>query len=115
MLENMLEHDTETYHLFVDFRTVYDSIIREKLYEAIQEFKFPRKLIKLTEITMGKTTSAIKVGNETSDTFTTYKGLRQGDALACNPFNLALEKLLGLPMYGQGTIYNSQPATSIRG
>jgi sorting nexin-29 len=36
MLENMLEHDIETYHLFVDFRTAYDSIIREKLYEAMQ-------------------------------------------------------------------------------
>jgi sorting nexin-29 len=55
MLENMLEHDIETYHLFVDFRKAYDSIIREKLYEAMQEFKFPRKLIKLPEMTMGKT------------------------------------------------------------
>jgi sorting nexin-29 len=79
MLENMLEHYTETYHLFVDFRTAYDSIIREKLYEAMQEFKFSRKLTKLTEMTMGKTICAIKVGNETSDTFITYKGLRQGE------------------------------------
>jgi hypothetical protein len=101
----------------LDFRTAYDSIIREKLYEAMQEFKFPRKLIKLTEMMMGKTTCAIKLGHETSDTFITNKGLRQGDALACNLFNLALERTVrDTNVWTRGTIYNkSNPATSIRG
>jgi hypothetical protein len=107
MLENMLEHEIETYHLFKDFRMAYDSIIREKLYEAMQEFKFPRKLIKLTEMMMGKIICAIKLGNETSDTSVTCKGLRQGDALACNLFNLALEKIFrGANVWTRGTIYN---------
>jgi hypothetical protein len=67
-------------------------------------------------MTMGKTICAIKLGNETSDTFITYKGLRQGDALACNIFNLALEKIVrDANVWTRGTIYNSQPATSIRG
>jgi len=42
MMERMMEYDVETYHLFVDFKTAYDYIIRKKLYEAMQELGFPK-------------------------------------------------------------------------
>jgi hypothetical protein len=38
----MMEYDVATCHLFVDFKTAYDSIIRKKLYEAMQELGFPK-------------------------------------------------------------------------
>jgi sorting nexin-29 len=47
------------------------------------------------------------LGSETSDTFITHKGLRQGDVLACNVFNLALEKIVrDANVWPRGTIYN---------
>jgi sorting nexin-29 len=43
---------------------------------------------------MEKTVCAIKLGTEISRPFITQKGLRQGDALACCLFNIALEKIV---------------------
>jgi hypothetical protein len=49
-----------------------------------------------------------QTGNETSDTFFIYKGLRQGDALACKLFSLALEKTVrDANVWTRGTIYKS--------
>lgn len=42
MLESILEYDIETYHLFVDFRTAYDSVIREKLLRQCKNSNFLR-------------------------------------------------------------------------
>jgi sorting nexin-29 len=42
MMERMMEYDAATYHLFVDFKTAYDFIIRKKVQEAMQELGFPK-------------------------------------------------------------------------
>jgi hypothetical protein len=40
------------YHLIVDFKGAYDSIYRDKLFKAMEEFAIPTKLISLTKITL---------------------------------------------------------------
>lgn len=50
---------------------------------------------------------AVKIQNETSEQFSTYRGLRQGDALACQLFNIALEKVIrDSKVQTTGTIFN---------
>lgn len=51
----------------------------------------PRKLIHLIKLTMESVECCVRVGGELSDPFTTCRGLRQGDGLACLLFNFALE------------------------
>ena len=38
--------------VFIDFKVVYDSIVRVKLYEGMSSFEIPTKLIKLVRMTM---------------------------------------------------------------
>lgn len=92
ILERGHEYKIHTHHLFVDFKSAYDSIKRPKLYEALREMGIPRKLIRLVKLTMKDVRCQVRIQSDCSDVFTSNKGLRQGDGLACLLFNLALEK-----------------------
>jgi hypothetical protein len=58
----------------------------------MEEFAIPTKLISLTKITLSRVKCRNKIQNNQSAPFVTEKGLRQGDALACLLFNIALGK-----------------------
>ena len=87
-MEKTLEFQIETHQLFIDFKTANDKVNRNQLYKAMLEFSIPPKLVRLTQATMEGTTAKVKVQNELSES------LRQGDALACILFNIALEKII---------------------
>lgn len=54
---------------------------------------------------MDKITRKVKIQDELSDPFETTRGLRQGDGLACLPFNLVLEIAIKKSgVYREGTI-----------
>lgn len=40
ILERTREHDIDTYHLFIDFKAAYDSVIRSKRWT---NYKYPRR------------------------------------------------------------------------
>ena len=56
--------------------------------------KVPEKIVRLVQMTMSQVLCQVKVGGLLSDPFETARGLRQGDALACLLFNIALEKAI---------------------
>jgi hypothetical protein len=94
ILEKTKEFSIETHHLFIDFRSSYDTIKREQLYNAMSEFNIPNKLIRLTRMTMENTKSQVRIQSDLSDPITMKKCLRQGDSLACLLFNLTLEMVV---------------------
>ena len=94
ILEKTKEFSIETHHVFIDFRSAYDAIKREQLYNAMSEFNIPNKLIRLTRMTMANMKRQIRIQSDLSDPITTKKGVRQGDSLACLLFNLALEMVV---------------------
>ena len=94
LLEKTLEFQIDTHHLFIDFKQAYDSISRESLFNTMRSFGIPSKLNRLCWLTLANTVSVVKIGNETSEQFSTKLGFRQGDALSCDFFNLCLEKII---------------------
>jgi hypothetical protein len=54
-------YNISTFHLFIDFKAAYDSIRRDKLLMAMEEFEIPRKLINLTKITLMKVRCRVKI------------------------------------------------------
>jgi len=94
ILEKTKEFNVDTHHLFVDFKSAYDTIDREALYNSMRAFNFPGKLIKLSQMTLEHTRCVVLVGKNTSDVFETRTGFRQGDALSCDFFNLVLEHMV---------------------
>jgi hypothetical protein len=77
------------HQLFIDFKTAYDSVKREVLYNILLEFGIPKKLIRLIKTCLNETCS--KVHKLLSDTFPIQNGLKQGDALLQFFLNFALE------------------------
>ena len=94
ILEKCSEYTKDTHHLFIDFKAAYDSIDRSRLYAAVEELNIPQKLIALVKATMNNTQCRVKIQNRFSAPINTKNGIRQGDALACLLFNVALEKVV---------------------
>lgn len=86
ILEKGFEYKLPTHHLFVNFKAAHDS-----LYQAMKQLNIPVKLIHQVKMTM---CDALSVSKETSQEFPTTKGARQGEALTCLLFYMALEKMV---------------------
>jgi hypothetical protein len=93
-LEEAWEHNVEIRQIFVDFQKAYDSIQRDKLYAIMAHFRILNKLIRLTKATMENSTYYVKIGTIMTDDFKVGTGLKQGDGLAPNLFNIALEYVI---------------------
>jgi sorting nexin-29 len=88
-IRQILEKCTE---FNIDFRAAYESVRRQALWEIMEEFGFPQKLISLTKLTLRQVKSMVRINQKLSEPFETLEGLRQGDPLATLQFNIALEK-----------------------
>jgi sorting nexin-29 len=93
ILEKCSEHGKDTHHLFIDFQAAYDSIHRRRLYAAMEELNIPQKLTALVMTTMNNIHCQVKKQKRFSEPINVKNGVRQGDALACLLFNIALEKV----------------------
>jgi sorting nexin-29 len=69
ILEKTREHSISTYHLFIDFKAAWDSIDRDKLFEAVEEFQIPKKLINHTKATLKRVWCSVRVNRELSEPF----------------------------------------------
>jgi hypothetical protein len=84
-MEKYYKHSMELHMLFVDFRKAFNSVNRERLYEAMKEMEISDKLIRVPQITMNITQAKIKIDNKLSTKFEFNAGVKQGDGLsACN-------------------------------
>lgn len=64
----------------------------ESLYNIMEEFGIPHKLVSLTKMCMEGTKYQVRVDNTLSELFTLETVLKQGDVPSPILFNLALEK-----------------------
>ena len=95
-MEKAVEYQIGVHHLFVEFISAYDSLYREKLLCAMMELGIPSKLIRLVKKTMTDVQCSVQIQSHLSDPISTKRGVRQGDALACLLFNIALERSFGI-------------------
>jgi sorting nexin-29 len=82
------------FHIFVDFRAAYDIIRRDQVLEALKEFKIVLKKIKLVKLTLKHVRCRVKIQSNLPEQFETSIGSKQGDAVTCILFDLALEKVV---------------------
>lgn len=107
ILEKCKEFNVDTHHLFVDFKAAYDSVNRPRLWDIMEEFGIPKKLINLVAMTLNNVKSRVRIRNKLSDHFETVDGLRQGDPLSTLLFNITLEKAVrGVNIDKHGTIFS---------
>jgi hypothetical protein len=90
ILEKKWEYNGTVHQLFIDFKSAYDSIKREVLYNILLEFGIPKKLVRLIKICLNETYSKDRIGKLLSDKFPIQNWLKQGDGLSPLLFNFAL-------------------------
>ena len=80
ILEKTRDKQIDTHHLFVDFRSAFDSPHRDHLYATMSEFGILVKLIRLFEMILTNAKCVVKVGNNLSEPFDAKRGFRQDDS-----------------------------------
>ena len=63
ILEKTSEYGISIFHLFTDFNGAYDTIRRNKLLEALKEFKIPQKFVRLVKLTLKHARCSVKIHN----------------------------------------------------
>ncbi|KAL4100675.1 hypothetical protein QTP88_020709 [Uroleucon formosanum] len=94
IMAKFYEFDKELHLIFIDYKQAYDSINRDKLWEALEILGIPKKYVSLIKGCNNRTVCRVRFLQEMSETFEVKSGLRQGDALSPTLFNLALEKAM---------------------
>ena len=77
----------------LDQEKAYDKILHPYLWEVLKKFEFPNSYINTIKALYEHATSTIMINGELSEPFQILRGVRQGDALSCLLFNLAIEPL----------------------
>jgi hypothetical protein len=85
------EYNEAVHQVFIDFKTAYDSVRREVLYNILIEFGIPLKLVGLIKMCLTETYSRVQVGKHFSDMYPIWNGLKEGDAVTPLLFNFTLE------------------------
>jgi len=107
ILEKQWEHNEAVHQLFIDFKKTYDSVRREVLYNTLNEFGIPMKLVRLTKMCLNDTYSRVQVGKHLSDVCPIRNALKQGEVLSLLLFNYLLEQHFS-NFFQVGTTFISQ-------
>lgn len=83
----------KVYAFFVDFKAAFDKVPRQLLIYKLRTIGLSSKIVNLIENIYGNTRSAVWTGNEVSEYFNTYSGVRQGCLLSPLLFTLYLNDL----------------------
>jgi len=75
--EKFYELNVESHLIFIDSKQAYDSINRIYLYEILEEFRIPKKLVKLVKMTLQDSNGKVKIQGQLTETFGIERGLRQ--------------------------------------
>jgi hypothetical protein len=68
VLERTRKFKIDTFHLFIDFEAACDSIKRDKLLSAMQEFGIPVKSVNITRATLKRVKCRIRTFSHTNRT-----------------------------------------------
>jgi hypothetical protein len=71
------EFNKDVHLMFIDYKTVYDSINKEKLWNVVSQMGILAKLIRIIKACTYESKSKVSFGKEISDEFPVTTGLRQ--------------------------------------
>lgn len=94
IIEKCHEHEIIFHILFVDFKQAFDSLIRQALAQEMKNLNIPEKIIRLVKMTMEGSKAVLTTSEGTTGTIRVETGVRQGDALSADLFNIALEGVI---------------------
>jgi hypothetical protein len=67
---------------------------RSLISECLKKYEIPRKLIRLTALTLKNATAKVKINNELSKSQIMNAGVKQGDSLSVVLFSVLMDQIL---------------------
>lgn len=77
----------------LDQEKAYNKILHPYLWQVLKKLKFPKEFIQIVQSLYNNAETTIMINGELSIPYIIYRGVRQGDALSCLLFNIAIEPL----------------------
>ena len=78
----------------VDFMQAFDLVNRSMIPECLKQYKVPRKLINLVQVTLQQTKVKVKVNNDMTEQFEITSGVKQGDPLSVLLFVIVMDVII---------------------
>jgi hypothetical protein len=94
MYEKCNEYSINLHYIFVDFKQAFDSADRSLISECLREYKIPRRLIRLTTLTLKNTADKVKINNELSESLIVKTGVKQRDPLSALLFSVIMDQVI---------------------
>ena len=94
MMETAIEHNSNMYVCFIDYKKAFDFVDHERLLVILQEMGIPVNLIVLLRNLYTKQEATIRTEFGETDTINIGKGVRQGCILSPLLFNIYAENIM---------------------
>ena len=88
LYEKYLQHQQSLYHVFVDFKKVFNRVWHASLWAIMRMYNINDNLIITIECLYNKATSAVYHDNNIEEWFQTTTGVHQGCLLSPTLFNI---------------------------
>ena len=93
LCEKYLQHQQDFYHVFIDFKKVFDRVWHAALWATMKKY-ISTNLIQVIKNLYNKATSAVLFNSRIGDWFRTTVGVRQKCLLSLTLFNIFLERIM---------------------
>ena len=77
----------------LDQEKAYDKILHPYLWQVLKKLEFPERFIRIVQTLYENAETTVMINGELSHPFIIRRGVRQGDALSCLLFDIAIEPL----------------------
>jgi sorting nexin-29 len=81
LLQKTNEYNLTTYHLFIDFKSAYDTVGSDQLYQAMKQLNILARLTRLVKMTMMETLRTERKYRMMSGEIKTKRGLQKGGTM----------------------------------
>ena len=88
LVEMSVEHNTNTYILFIDLRKAYDSVPHQALCSCLENYGIPPVMIEVIKSFRENMKAIVTVDGSSAPDFEVNNGLRQGCTIAPTLFTL---------------------------
>ena len=94
LCEKYLQHQQDLYHVFIDFKKVFDGVWYAALWAIMKKYNISANLIRVIKNLHEKATSAVLFKSGIGDWFRTTVGVRQECLVSPTLFNVFLESTM---------------------